>query len=104
MARVKSVDHVAMVVGDLNASLGFWRDALGIDVREVRSVSSEESQIAFLPLHGSEVELVQPTSQDSGLARFLAKRGPGMHHICLRVDNLDEMLDQLKGKGVRLIN
>ncbi|HEY6074583.1 MAG TPA: VOC family protein, partial [Anaerolineales bacterium] len=67
-------------------------------------VPAENSQVAFLPVGGSEVELVRPTTEDSGIAKYLAKRGPGMHHICLEVDNLEGMLEHLKGRGVRLIN
>jgi len=65
---------------------------------------AETSRIAFLPLGESEIELVQPTTHDSGLSRFLEKRGPGMHHLCLQVDDLSQILDQLKSKGVQLIN
>ncbi len=104
MARITSIDHVAVVVADLETALSFWRDALGLKVRETMDVPSEESRVAFMPLHGSELELVLPTSSDSGLARFLAKRGPGMHHICLEVDDLEGMLVQLKARGTRLIN
>jgi methylmalonyl-CoA/ethylmalonyl-CoA epimerase len=70
----------------------------------LRDVHVEKSQIAFLPLEGSEVELVMPTSDDSGIAKYLSKRGPGMHHICLEVDDILGMLAQLQAKGVRLIN
>ncbi len=104
MAKVTSIHHVAVVVGNLESSLAFWRDSLGMEVRELREVPAEESRIAFLPLERSEVELVLPTSAESGLARFLAKRGPGMHHLCLGVDDLDAMLGVLKGRGIRLIN
>jgi methylmalonyl-CoA/ethylmalonyl-CoA epimerase len=104
MPRVKSINHVAMVVADMKTSLSFWKDALGMDVRELRDVPAESSRIAFLPLAASEVELVLPTTDDSGVAKFLAKRGPGMHHICLEVDDLDAMLAQLKTHGIRLIH
>jgi methylmalonyl-CoA/ethylmalonyl-CoA epimerase len=104
MPRVKSINHVAMVVADMNTSLSFWRDALGLEVRGLRDVPAESSRIAFLPLAGSQVELVLPTSADSGVAKFLGKRGPGMHHICLEVDDLDTMLGQLKARGIRLIH
>jgi methylmalonyl-CoA/ethylmalonyl-CoA epimerase len=60
--------------------------------------------VAFLPVGGSEIELVKPTTDDSGLARYLEKRGPGMHHVCLEVDDIEGMLADLKAKGVRLIN
>ena len=104
MPNIKSINHVAVVVEDMEKALSFWRDALGIEVHELRDVPAEKSQVAFLPLEGSEVELVQPTSDDSGIAKYLAKRGPGMHHICLEVDNIVDMMAQLRSKGVRLIN
>jgi methylmalonyl-CoA/ethylmalonyl-CoA epimerase len=104
MPKVKQINHVAVVVADMEKSLSFWRDALGIQLHELRDVPAEMSQVAFLPLAGSELELVQPTTDDSGIAKYLAKRGPGMHHICLEVDDIDGMLAQLKTKGVRLIN
>lgn len=104
MAKVKRIDHIAVLVEDLESPLSFWRDALGIDLHHTQEVPAEMAKIAFLPVGGSEVELVQPTSSDSGLARFLEKRGPGMHHICLEVDDIIGMLAQLKEKGVQLIN
>lgn len=104
MPHVKQVNHVAVVVDDMDKALSFWRDALGMELRELRDAPAEKSQVAFLPLHGSEVELVQPTSDDSGIAKYLAKRGPGMHHICLEVDDIEGMISRLKTKGVRLIN
>jgi methylmalonyl-CoA/ethylmalonyl-CoA epimerase len=104
MSPVKAINHVAVVVDDMEKSLAFWRDALGIELHELRDVPAEKSQVAFLPLAGAEVELVKPTSDDSGIAKYLAKRGPGMHHICLEVDDIDAMLARLKSKGIRLIN
>jgi methylmalonyl-CoA/ethylmalonyl-CoA epimerase len=104
MPQIKSIHHVAVVVSDMQASLAFWRDALGMDVRELRQVPVESSQVAFLPVGGSEVELVRPTTSDSGIAKYLAKRGPGMHHICLEVDDIQAMLAQLKSRSIRLIH
>jgi methylmalonyl-CoA/ethylmalonyl-CoA epimerase len=104
MPKVKQINHIAVVVDDMEKALLFWRDALGMEMQELRDVPAEESQVAFLPLAGSEVELVQPTTNDSGIARYLAKRGTGMHHICLEVDDIAGMITQLKSKGVRLIN
>lgn len=104
MATVKRIDHIAILVDDLEGPLSFWRDALGLQMTQMTDVPAEMAQIAFLPIGGSEVELVRPTTTDSGLARFLEKRGPGMHHICLEVDDIDGMLAQLKAKGIQLIN
>ena len=104
MSHIKSINHVAVVVDDMQKSLSFWRDALGIELHELRDVPAEMSQVAFLPLADSEIELVQPTTDDSGIAKYLAKRGPGLHHLCLEVDDIEGMLSQLAAKNVRLIN
>jgi len=104
MPTIKAVNHVAVVVDDMEKSLKFWRDALGIQLHELRDVPAEKSQVAFLPIAGTEVELVMPTTDDSGIAKYLAKRGPGMHHLCLEVDDIIGMMSQLKAKDIRLIN
>ena len=104
MPKVKQINHVAVVVDNMEKALSFWCDALGMELHELRDVPAEKSQVAFLPLPGSEVELVMPTTDDSGIAKYLAKRGAGMHHICLEVDDIEGMLAQLRSKGVRLIN
>lgn len=104
MAKITRINHVAVAVDDMNDALIFWRDALGLTMTELRDVPAESAQIAFLPVGGSEVELVRPTTADSGLARYLAKRGPGLHHVCLETDDIEGMLARLKEAGIRLIN
>lgn len=104
MPKITAIHHVAVVVDNIDKSLAFWRDALGIELHELRDVPAEKSQVAFLPIAGAEVELVMPTTDDSGIAKYLAKRGPGMHHICLEVDDIDGMMSQMKTKNIRLIN
>lgn len=104
MARVLRIHHIAILVEDLQSPLRFWQEALGLELAYTQEVPAEMAQIAFFPLADSEIELVMPTTPDSGLGRFLEKRGPGMHHICLQVDDIEEMLAQLKEKGVQLIN
>ncbi len=104
MPSITRINHVGIVVHDIQKSLSFWRDALGLELEELRDVPAEQSEVAFLPVKGSEIELVQPTTDDSGVAKYLAKRGPGVHHICLEVDDIGAMLGQLKAKGIRLIN
>ncbi len=104
MAKITKINHIAILVSDLESPLNFWRDALGLELTQVEEVPGEQARIAFLPTGDSEIELVQPTTEDSGLARYLDKRGPGMHHICLEVDDIDGMLAQLKEKGIQLIN
>lgn len=104
MPKITAIHHVAVVVDNMEKSLAFWRDALGIELHELRDVPAEKSQVAFLPVAGAEVELVMPTTDDSGIAKYLAKKGAGMHHICLQVDDILGMLNQLKENNIRLIN
>lgn len=104
MPKVTKINHIAVAVNDIDASLGFWRDALGLELAELRDVPVEAAQIAFLPIGGTEVELVRPTTDDSGLAKYLAKRGEGMHHLCLETDDIEGMMTKLKEKGIQLIN
>lgn len=104
MAKITKINHIAVVVTDIDGALSFWRDGLGLNVDHVEDVPSQKAVVAFLPVGESEVELVKPTAEDTGVAKFLAERGSGMHHLCFEVDNIEEMLAQLKGKGVRLIN
>ena len=101
---VKRIDHIAVVVDDIEAALNFWRDGLGMEMTHLEEVKEQESIVAFLPTSGSEVELVKPTTETSGVAKYLAKRGPGMHHICVEVDDIHATLVQLKAKGIKLIN
>jgi len=102
MTGIEKLNHIAVVVADIDAALSFWRDALGLELSGVKNMPEQKSKIAFLPLGGSEIELVQPTDPDSGIAKYLAKRGPGMHHLCLEVRDLDGTLGRLKEKGIRL--
>ena len=104
MTNLIRLNHVAVLVPDLDQALSFWQDQLGLSLDHVETVSSMEVKIAFLPLGESEIELVQPTSETSGLAKFLAKRGPGLHHICIEVEDIAAKLQDLLESGVRLID
>jgi methylmalonyl-CoA/ethylmalonyl-CoA epimerase len=104
MSTIQRIDHVAIVVDDIDSALAFWRDGLGLDVMHVEDVPSQESIVAFLPTGNSEVELVKPTSPESSVGKFLSKRGPGIHHVCFEVDELSQFLKRLQSLGVRLIN
>jgi methylmalonyl-CoA/ethylmalonyl-CoA epimerase len=104
MAKFKRINHVAIAVNDIESAVTFWRDTLGIPHDHVEDVPSQKAKVAFFPVGDSEIELVMPTADDTGTARFLAKNGPGMHHLCLEVDNIEEKLIELKQKNVQLIN
>ena len=98
------LNHIAILVEDIETALPFWRDALGLDFTGIEEVPAESARIAFLPAGESKIELVQPTDPDSGLGRYLAKRGGGMHHICLQVPDIEETMARLSQHGVELIN
>jgi methylmalonyl-CoA/ethylmalonyl-CoA epimerase len=101
---VKKINHVAIAVKDIESSLDFWENKLGLKIDYIEEVPSEASRVAFIPIGDSLIELVQPTRDDTGMAAFLEKRGEGIHHICVEVDDIDETFNMLKEKGVRLIN
>lgn len=99
----RSIDHIAVAVRDLDTALSFYRDALGLDVTERRRVPEEQVEVASLSMGCVSIELVQPLDAESGVARFLDKRGEGLHHICLTVDDMTEALEQLRDAGADLI-
>ncbi len=101
---IKRIDHVAIVVEDLDAALGFWRDALGLPLAKTEDNPAESVSIGFLPVGGSEIELLQPTDADSGIGKYLARKGQGMHHLCVEVDDIDAMIARLVDHGVEMIN
>ncbi len=104
MSKIKKINHVAIVVEQIEDALTFWRDQLGLALDHVEDVPSQASKVAFLPVGEGEVELVQPTDMDSGLGKYLQKRGEGMHHLCIEVEDIDGMLVDLRAKGVLLID
>jgi methylmalonyl-CoA epimerase len=98
------LDHIGIAVEGLDQGFEFYK-ALGFKKMEIEEVPSEKVRVGFLSLgNHSNLELLEPTSQDSTVRKYLEKRGPGIHHICLRVKNIDNILVELKAKGVRLIN
>ena len=99
------LNHLAIVVDDMEAALRFWRESLGLaQTGAIESVAAEEVDIAFLSLGDAQIELIQPTTDDSGVAKYLAKRGPGLHHLCLEAPDLDAKLKELSARGYELIN
>jgi methylmalonyl-CoA epimerase len=98
------VHHVAVVVRSVDAALGTYRDLLGLELETVMDIPSDRVRIAFLGVGESKVELVEPVDDTTGVARFLASRGEGVHHICFEVANLAETLTRLGIEGVELID
>jgi len=104
MGKITKINHIAIAVADIDDALSFWRDALGLVVDHIEDVPSQKAVVGFLTCGESEVGLVRPTAEDTSVAKFLAERGGGMHHLCFEVNDIDAMMLQLKNKGVRLIN
>lgn len=102
--RLGRVHHVAVVVADLEAALGFFRDMLGLELEVIQEIPSDRVRIAFLPVGETKIELVSPTDDTTGVARFLASRGEGFHHVCFEVPDLTAALTRLGIDGVELID
>lgn len=101
---IKRVNHIAIVVADLDAALQTYCDRLGLTLAKRLVMPEQEVEIAFLPAGESLIELIRPLNETSGVARYLATRGEGLHHICLEVDNIERTLEELAARSVRLIN
>ncbi|MFL5726745.1 MAG: methylmalonyl-CoA epimerase [Chloroflexota bacterium] len=104
LRRLGRVHHVAVVVRSLETALGFWRDMLGLELDVVEEMTVDRVRIAFLPVGESKIELVEPTDDTTGVARFLDSKGEGFHHVCFEVANLAETLLRLEIDGVELID
>lgn len=98
------INHVAVVVEDVHAALGFWRDALGLACQHIEHNESESVDIAFLPVGEGKIELIAPFTEDSGVAKYLAKKGSGLHHICLEVDDIAAVMARILASGAEMIN
>jgi methylmalonyl-CoA epimerase len=102
--RIGKVHHVALIVRSIDESLGLWRDALALELETVMDIPGDGVRIAFLGVGESKIELVEPTDETTGVARFLANKGEGFHHVCFEVPNLAEALMRLEIDGIELID
>jgi len=98
------IDHIGIATRGIEESLGFWRDALGLEVEHTETVEGQGVRVAMLPAGEPRVELLEPTGPDTPVARFLEKRGPGIHHVAVRVPDIRAALARLKSEGARLID
>ena len=98
------IDHIGIATRGIEDALAFYRDALGLDASETEEVAEQKVRVAMLPIGESRIELLEATSEDSPISRFLEKRGPGIHHIAVRVDDIRGVLADLRQKGARLID
>lgn len=100
----KKIDHLGIAVEDLQAAVRLFQDVLGLEFAGEETVAEQRVKTAFFPVGESSLELLEPTDPDSPIAKFLAKRGPGIHHIALGVEDVAQAIEELKAKGVRLID
>src|SRR3954454_1707593 len=98
------INHLGIATKGIDEALAFWQDALGLENVHTEVVEEQKVRVAMLPLGESRIELLEPTSDDSPISKFLEKRGPGIHHIAVEVDDIESTLKQLKEKGVQLID
>lgn len=106
MSAVKALglDHVAIAVKDLEQAISFYRDALGLTLSELEEVPEQQVRVAIFGQGAGRLELISPTASQSGVARFLEKRGEGLHHICLEVEDLEAAMASLRERGAPLID
>jgi len=100
----KRIHHVAVVVRDLERALGFYRDTLGLAVQKVETLVEQGVKAALLDIENSEIELLEPLSTESGIGRFLERRGEGLHHVCFTTPDIRAEMADLKARGVELID
>src|SRR5687768_7298315 len=98
------INHIAVVVENLDQALHFWRDALGMALHRTEINPDEQVNIGFLEAGETEIELLEPTSPESGIGKYLAKKGGGLHHLCVEVENIEASMKGLRENGIELIN
>ncbi|MBI1765841.1 MAG: methylmalonyl-CoA epimerase [Acidobacteria bacterium] len=99
-----TINHLGVAVTSLDEALAFWRDGLGLALHEIEVVEDQGVRVALLPLGASRIELLEATGAATPVGKFLAKRGPGIHHLCVEVNDLPAKLAELKARGTRLID
>ncbi|MBK8430535.1 MAG: methylmalonyl-CoA epimerase [Chloroflexi bacterium] len=104
MPMITRIHHIALVTPSLDEATGFWAEALGLTVSQQHREEEQQVDVAFLPVGQSNIELISPFVEDNGVAKYLQKRGPGIHHLCLEVDNIEEALQRLRAHNVPLID
>jgi len=98
------IDHLGIAVRSISDSLGFYRDALGLELHGTETVEDQGVNVALLPVGESRIELLEPVSEETPVGRFIAKRGEGLHHICYEVDDLGARIAEMKDRGVRFLD
>ncbi|MEA1974573.1 MAG: methylmalonyl-CoA epimerase [Bacillota bacterium] len=102
--KALKIDHIGIAVKNLDETLNFYKDVLGLDIGGTEIVEEQSVKVAFLPVGDSEIELLESTTEDGPIAKFIEKNGEGMQHIAFKVDNIEEAIEYMKSKGMRMID
>ena len=102
--KIKHIDHIGIAVKEIKQAGKFYTDILGLAIEDIENVSEQKVNVAFIPITDSEVELLKTTEPDGPIAKYIDARGEGVQHIAFRVENIHDALEELKAKGVRLID
>ncbi len=102
--KIKNIDHIGIAVKSIEQAGKFYTDVLGLDIEDIETVVEQKVNVAFIPITDSEVELLESVEPDGPVAKYIEKRGEGIQHIAFRVDDINQCLEELKTKGVRLID
>ena len=101
---IKRLHHVGIAASSIRDALGFYSDILGLEVTDTMSLDDRDLKVAFIEAGGTEIELLEPTSEDTTVARFIERRGPGLHHICFEVDDIEAAIHELMSRGAEFVD
>ncbi|MGI5998897.1 MAG: methylmalonyl-CoA epimerase [Lutispora sp.] len=101
---VKKVDHIGVAVNNLEESVKFYEEILGLKLQGIETVEEQKVKVAFLPIGDTEIELLEATTPDSPIAKFIEKKGQGVQHVAFRVDDIEKALEEMKSLGIKLID
>lgn len=104
MTADSKINHLGIAVQSIDEALQFWRDGMGLELREIEVVEDQGVRVALLPIGASRIELLEAAGAETPVGKFLTKRGPGIHHLCVEVTDIHARLDELKARGIRLID
>ncbi|KGG80620.1 methylmalonyl-CoA epimerase [Caloranaerobacter azorensis H53214] len=101
---VKKVDHIGIAVKNLEETLKFYKEVLGLELNGIEIVEEQKVKVAFLPIGDTEIELLESTDKEGPIAKYIEKKGEGIQHIAYRVDDIEKAIEEMKSKGIRMID
>jgi methylmalonyl-CoA/ethylmalonyl-CoA epimerase len=102
--KVKHIDHIGIAVKEIEKAGTFYKDVLGLKIHGIEEIAEQKVKVAFFPISDSEIELLESTQSDGPVAKYISAKGEGVQHIAFRVENIDQAMEELREKGVRMID